>query len=146
MFGAVTREKAIHHAQHLDLIYSQADTLYNIIPHVPQSLNGNIRLAPGPHANDVVSFTSSTAATQLVGKLSQMTLSDNPTSATPITTATTLLSQSSEVNFLQITVPKTSQQPGSKKRNNNNRRKKNYSTEPTGQTNQESNVGAFKVK
>jgi hypothetical protein len=28
-----TKEKAIMHAQHLDLIYSQLGTLYDIIPH-----------------------------------------------------------------------------------------------------------------
>ena len=42
MSGIVTEENAIHHAQHLDLIYSQADMLYNIIPHAPWSSNENL--------------------------------------------------------------------------------------------------------
>jgi hypothetical protein len=42
MSGLVTEEQAIRCAQHLDLIYSQADTLYNIIPHAPQSSNENL--------------------------------------------------------------------------------------------------------
>ena len=42
MFGEVTEEKFIHHAQQLDLIDSQASTLYNIIPHAPQSSNENL--------------------------------------------------------------------------------------------------------
>ena len=32
MFGVVTEEDIIRHAQHLDLIYSQSGTLYDIIP------------------------------------------------------------------------------------------------------------------
>lgn len=79
MSGAVTEEQAIHHAQHLDMIYSQASTLYTFIPHAPRSSNENNQLAPRPHADDVVGFVSSTAATQLVGQLGQLVLSDNPT-------------------------------------------------------------------
>ena len=33
MSGSTIEEQAIHHAQHLDLIYSQAITLYKIITH-----------------------------------------------------------------------------------------------------------------
>ena len=108
MSGEVTKEQAILHAQHLDLIYSQADTLYNISPHVPWSSNENIRLAPGPHANGAVGLASSTVATQLVGKFSQMTLSVNPTNAAPITTSITMSSQSFEVNYVQTTTSETS--------------------------------------
>ena len=79
MSGAVTEEQAIRRPQHLDLIYSQDGTLYTIIPHAPRSSNENNRLAPGPHADGVVGFVSSTAATQLVGQLGQLVLSDNPT-------------------------------------------------------------------
>ena len=73
-----------------------------------------------------------------------MTLSDNPNNASPLITSTTLLTQSFEVNFVQTTAPKTSQQPKGKKKNNNNRHKKNYSTEPTRQPNQEYNDGGSK--
>ena len=109
-------------------------------------MNENLRLAPGPHVDGVVGSASSKVATQLVGKHGQLTLSDNPTNATPVTIATTSSAQSSEVNFVQTTAPKTSQQPGGKKINNNNHRKKNSSTHPTGQTNQESNVGGSQSK
>ena len=33
--GVVTEEDVIRCAQHLDLIYSQSDTLYDIIPQAP---------------------------------------------------------------------------------------------------------------
>jgi hypothetical protein len=39
MSGAVTEEDVIRHAQHLDLIYSQSSTLYNIIPQAPRPSN-----------------------------------------------------------------------------------------------------------
>jgi hypothetical protein len=89
----------------------------------------------------VVISVSSTATTQLVGQLGQLTLLDNPTNTTLVTNATTLPAQSFEVNSVQTTAPKTSQQSREKKRNNNNRPKKNSSTEPTRPTNQEYNVG-----
>ena len=36
MSGVVTKEDVIRRAQHLDLIYSQSGTLYDIIPQDPQ--------------------------------------------------------------------------------------------------------------
>ena len=44
--GAVTKYQSIHHAQHLDLIYSQSSTLYNNIPNSPRNSN-----APANSAN-----------------------------------------------------------------------------------------------
>ena len=35
MGGAVTEEKAISHAQYLNLVYSQFGTLYDLIPQAP---------------------------------------------------------------------------------------------------------------
>ena len=70
MSRAITKEQAICHAQHLDLIYSQFGMLYKIIPHASQSSNENIRVTPGALANGVIGSFSSTVATQLVGKLS----------------------------------------------------------------------------
>jgi hypothetical protein len=75
-----------------------------------------------------------------------MTLEDNPTNAAPITTSTTMSAEPSQVNYVQTTTSKTSQQPRGKKKNNNNRRKKNDYTKPTGQANQETNVGGSKSK
>ena len=103
MSGAVTEEQAIHHAQHLDLIYSQDGTLYTIIPHAPRSSNENLRLAPGPHADNMVGSISSTAATQLVGQLGQLVLSDNPTMEDPTTNTTTSSAHSSKANSVQMT-------------------------------------------
>ena len=35
MGGAVTEEQAISRAQYLDLVYSQSETLYDLIPQAP---------------------------------------------------------------------------------------------------------------
>ena len=35
MGGAVTEEKSISRAQYLDLVYSQSETLYDLIPQAP---------------------------------------------------------------------------------------------------------------
>ena len=35
MGGVVTQEQAISHAQYLDLVYSQTETLYDLIPDAP---------------------------------------------------------------------------------------------------------------
>jgi len=107
-------------------------------------LNENLRLAPRPHGDGVVGSDSSTTATQLVGKICQMTFSDNLTNVALVTTSNTTLDQSSKVNFVQTTTFKTSQQPRGKKKNNNNRRKKIFYTKTIGQTNQETNAGGCK--
>ena len=35
MARAITEDQGIHHDQHLDLIYSQSGTLYDLIPNAP---------------------------------------------------------------------------------------------------------------
>jgi hypothetical protein len=39
MGNVVTEEKAINHAQYLDFVYSQLDTLYDLIPNTPNLSN-----------------------------------------------------------------------------------------------------------
>jgi hypothetical protein len=45
MGGVVTKEQVISHAQYLDLVYSQSDTLYDLIPHAPHIVNNPSRPA-----------------------------------------------------------------------------------------------------
>ena len=100
MSGAVTKEDVIRRAQHLDLIYSQSGTLYDIIPNAPQPLNDQPRTAPRPHADGVIGFVSATSVSQVVGQLGQLALTDKPTVTTPATTSSepTL---STDVNMVQ---------------------------------------------
>ena len=60
MSGAVTKEDVIRRAQHLDLIYSQLGTLYDIILQAPRPSNDKPRTTPGPHDDDVIGFVSTT--------------------------------------------------------------------------------------
>ena len=69
MLGVVTEEDVIRHAQHLDLIYSQSCTLYDIIPQAPQPSNDKPQTAPGPHADGMIGFLSTTSVSQVVGQL-----------------------------------------------------------------------------
>ena len=69
MSGAVIEEDAIRHAQHLDLIYSQSDTLYNIIPQASWPSNNKPRAALGPHADSVIGYVSTTSVSQVARQL-----------------------------------------------------------------------------
>jgi len=87
MFGAVTEEDVIKHAQHLDLIYSQSGTLYDIIPNAPRPSNDLPQTAPGPHAEGVIGFVSATSVRQVAGQLDQLALTDKPAASTLATTS-----------------------------------------------------------
>lgn len=92
----VTKEQVICRAQHLYLMYFQVGTLYNIIPHAPQTLYEKPRPMPGPHVDGVVGSIYPTAVYQLARKISQMTIAENPTAIEPMTNSTTTSSQTSE--------------------------------------------------
>ena len=67
MSEVVTEEDVIRHAQHLDLIYSQSSTMYDIIPQALRPLNDQSRSALGPHADDVIGSVSTSAINQVAG-------------------------------------------------------------------------------
>jgi hypothetical protein len=52
-------------SQHLDLIYSQLGTLYDIIPHAPRPSIDPMKPNLGPHVNGVVGFVSHASVNQL---------------------------------------------------------------------------------
>jgi hypothetical protein len=61
MSKAVTEEDVIRRALHLDLIYSQSGTLYDIIPQAPRPSNDKPRTTLGPHADGVIGSISTTS-------------------------------------------------------------------------------------
>jgi hypothetical protein len=65
MFRAVTEEDVIRRAQHLDLIYSQSGTLYDIIPQAPQPSNDKPRTVPRPHADGVIGYVCASTISQV---------------------------------------------------------------------------------
>jgi hypothetical protein len=60
MGGVVTKEKEINHSQYLDLVYSESDTLYNLMPHAPRLSNDSSRPTTEAHADGVVGFVTNT--------------------------------------------------------------------------------------
>ena len=100
MSGAVIEEDVIKHAQHLDLIYSQSGTLYDIIPQAPRPSNDKPRTAPGPHADNVIGFVSTTSVSQVAGQLGQLAITDKPTLMT-LATNSNDPAQSTDVNMVQ---------------------------------------------
>jgi hypothetical protein len=58
MDGVVTEEKAISRDQYMDLIYSQTDTLYDLIPDAPRlSMNPTPTPPTTSHATDGMTGT-----------------------------------------------------------------------------------------
>ena len=100
MSRAVTEEDVIRRAQHLDLIYSQSSTLYDIIPNAPQPSNDQPRTSPRPHADCVIGFVYATSVNQVAGQLGQLALIDKPAAMTPTTTSSDP-TQSTDVNMVQ---------------------------------------------
>ena len=91
MLGAVTEDDVIRCAQHLDFIYSQSGTLYDIIPQDPCPSNKTPQPTPRPHADGVIGSISISSSTvnQIVRKLGQLAIVDDPTSPTYTMTSTT---------------------------------------------------------
>jgi hypothetical protein len=65
-------EQAILCAQHLDLIHSHSDTLYDIILHASRPSIGPHKMNLGPHVDGVVGSISSAYVGQLAEQLGNM--------------------------------------------------------------------------
>ena len=100
MSKAVIEEDVIRRAQHLDFIYSQLGTLYDIIPQAPRPSNDKPRTAPRRHADEVIDYVSASTVSHVVGKLGQLSITDDPASTT-LTTNSNNPAQSTEVNLVQ---------------------------------------------
>jgi hypothetical protein len=135
MSGAVTEEDVIRRAQHLDLIYSQSGTLYDIIPNAPRPSNDTSRTTPGPHADGVIGSISTTSVSQVAGQLGQLALTDKPTAKTPATTS------SDPAPSTDVTLMQTSK---SSRRKNRNQQRKESSGEQEEATPKEAPSGKKK--
>ena len=69
MSRAITEEDIIRRAQHLDLIYSQSGTPYDIIPQALRPSNDKPQTTPGPHANGVIGSVFASTISQVPKKL-----------------------------------------------------------------------------
>ena len=104
--GAVTEDQCIFRAQHLDLIYSQSGTLYDLLPHAPGNPNPPATQKTGAHVDGLIGAISGVATNQSRGKTSQ------PSLATTAPHQTTTL-PTAKVNSMQ-----TSQKPNGKNKKN----------------------------
>jgi hypothetical protein len=143
MVQVATEEQAIMHAQHLDLIYSQLGTLYDIIPHAPRSSTDPKKPNPGPHVDGVVGSVSHASVNQLADHMGHMSISSHPSATSSSAQTSTVPTQTSKVNSVQSTQPKNPQQPGGKKKRN---KKKNSNTEKGTVPTQNTQEGGTKEK
>ena len=145
MVGEDTKEKSIHHDQHLDLIYSQLGTLYDIIMNTPQPSTDRSNSKLRPHVDGVVGFSPTTTIGQLAGKLGQMTISRDPSLFVPLPNPSPSSSQTFEVHIVQTT---SSRQLGGKNKNKGKSKKSSakQGCEQTQQTPTEGSKNKCKFK
>ena len=129
MGGAVIEEQAISWAQYLDLVYSQSETLYDLIPQ-----------APCP-STDLAKPPAEVPVDGIVGSIQSPSIA-KPTKKPQTTTPTPSNPKvSSEVNSIQST--KTS---GNKKKCKNRIKKPGNQQETPRTTNSENDKGKRKAK
>ena len=97
-------DQSIRHVQHLDLIYSQSNTLYDIIPNSPCKSNATSTQKHGTHTDGIISATFEGAIKQLSDHISQ-------SSVDPSTKLTVL--PTTAINSMQST-----KKPGGKDKKN----------------------------
>jgi hypothetical protein len=134
MGGVVIEEKAISHAQYLDLIYSQMETLYKLIPDAPRPSTTTTSTTPTTsHAVDgVIGTFHDNAKSTLATHTNPKSTNSNFQSASTPTPST---DKKFEVNSVQYTpAGKTKSKKGKGKKNedkNNNLQSKKPKTQPT---------------
>jgi hypothetical protein len=102
MGGVVTEEKAISHAQYLDLVYSQTGTLYDLLPELPCPGASSTSTAPAAsHAVDGMIGTVHTHSHFVSSTTPKSTSSNFQNAPSPTSPA----GKTSEVNVCQSTRP-----------------------------------------
>jgi hypothetical protein len=105
-------------AQQFELIYSQSNLLYNILPDVPRSILDKTRQRVGPHADGIISSAQAKPVEQLTKQLQQLSIQHTASNQT--TALASPPTQTSEVHTVQSTNPKA---PSSLKGRKNNERR-----------------------
>jgi hypothetical protein len=125
MGGVVTEEEAIARAQYLDLVYSQSDTLYELISNATRATNDPSKPSTTSHADGVIGSIKTESTTQPTGTIQWPASSASPSSTAP--SSTPPQTQVSDVNAVQST---PSQQLGDKKKARNKPKKNNNNEQP----------------
>jgi hypothetical protein len=134
MVGETTKEQDILCAQHLDLIYSHSDTLYDIITNYPLPSTDPFQPHPGPHADGVVSFIPHAHVNHLFDQLGQLYIQSQPSTVGTSSQTDTIPAEKSKVNPMQSIKPNNPQQIGGKKKQNKKKKLSNEKRTSTTQT------------
>jgi hypothetical protein len=130
MGGVVMEEKAISHAQYLDLVYSQTGTLYDLLPDLPRPNTSSTSTTPAAsHAADGV-IGSTQAQPHFASSTNPKSTSSNVQNASSPSPPT---SKTSEVNAVQSTPAgknKSKKGRGKNKEGKNNSPAKQTKTTP----------------
>jgi hypothetical protein len=133
MGGVVTEEEAIARAQYLDLVYSQSNALYELIPNTTRATNDPSKPSTASHADGVIGSIKTQSTIHSSGTIQRPASTAAPSSNAP--SCTPPQTQVSDVNTVQST---PSQQLGGKKKvrnkpknNNNNKQPKTQPQTPT---------------
>jgi hypothetical protein len=130
MGGVVTEEEAITQAQYLDLVYSQSDTLYELITNTTRATNNPSKPSAASHADGVIGSVKTQSTTQSTGTTQRPASMAAPSSTAPSSTPPPQ-TQVSDVNVVQST---PSQQLGGKKKARNKTKKNNNNEQPKTQS------------
>jgi hypothetical protein len=126
MGGVVTEEKAISHAQYLDLVYSQTRTLYDFLPELPHPGTSSTSTTPvASHAADGVIGTAHAHSHSVSSTNPKSTSSNVQNDLSPATPT----GKTSEVNAIQST--STGKNKSKKGRGKNKESKNNNQIEKT---------------
>jgi hypothetical protein len=98
MGGVVTKEESIAHAQYLDLVYSQYDTFYELIPNYPRPSTDPSKPSSTAHADGVIDSIKTQSSSQSTDTPNHSVIS--PTTGLNSLSSSTL-SQVSKVNSIQ---------------------------------------------
>ena len=96
MGGAMTEYQAISRAQYIDLVYSQSDTLYDLIPHAPRPTYDPSK-PPQDHSDGIIGSVKSTPEKPSSG---QTSTSNSTTKTSAKTTSTP--TKNFNINVVQI--------------------------------------------
>jgi hypothetical protein len=124
MGGVVTEEQDISRAQYLDLVYSQAGTLYDLLPELPHPGTSSTSTTPAAsHAADGVIGTAHAHSHSVSSTTPKSTFSNVQNAPSPATPT----GKTSEVNVVQSTT--TGKNKSKKGRGKNKEGKNNNQTE-----------------
>jgi hypothetical protein len=116
-----SEEEAIMRAQQLELIYSQYNLLYEVLPDAPWSILDKAGHKYGPHADGIVGSAQANPTDHLSNQLQQLPIQQTMTNQTSDSTSPP--TQTSDIHSVKLTNLKANYQPDGKKKQRNKKGK-----------------------